>query len=231
MTSIARIAANCANAHKSPRLKILAGKTLAAKNLAANTAAGEALTGKARVSRNARRHGLTSPLFCEGAYGPEVQRLARPIAGENACGERLALACNIASAQLDLMRIRIAKRDLQDAANFGTADDKHPCDMSVLPQLERLDRHEQRVFTRRRRAIREFCKTKPMDGSVINPAAAVPVIRGAAGDFCKTKPMPAADDTSNNECCVPVGASVRSSTFTRPLSAGGEEGPPAAKPP
>jgi hypothetical protein len=135
-------------------------------------------------------------LFCEGAYTPHVEALAREIAGQDAAGERLTLACNIAAAQFDLARIRIAKRDLQDAANFGTTDDKHPCDWSVLPQLERLDRYEQRVFTRRRRAIREFCKSKPWDRSAIEPAAAVPVTQDAAGDFCKAKPIPAVQSSA-----------------------------------
>ena len=158
MTSIARIAANRANSRKSTGPKTAAGK--------------------ARVSRNARRHGLSRPLFCEGAFTPHAELLARQIAGEDACGERLALARNIAAAQLDLARIRIAKRDLQDAANFGTADDKHPCDWSVLPQLERLDRYEQRVFTRRRRAIREFCKSKPIP-AVEDTANSFPVWAGS----------------------------------------------------
>ena len=169
MPSVARIAANRANARKSTGPKTAAGK--------------------ASVSRNARRHGLSRPLFCGGVFTPHVEALAREIAGENACGERLALACNIAAAQLDLARIRIAKRDLQDAANFGSTDAQHPCDWSALSRLERLDRYEQRVFTRRRKAIREFCKTKLLAGSAIEPVPAMPVTQGAAEDFCKTKPM------------------------------------------
>src|ERR1700704_1754789 len=169
MTSIARIAANRANARKSTGPKTAAGK--------------------ARVSRNARRHGLSRPLFCEGTYAPHVEALAREIAGQDADDEHLALARNIAIAQLDLARVRIAKRDLQDAANFGTTDAQYPRDWSVLPQLERLDRYEQRVFSRRRRAVREFCKSKPLDGGVVEPAAAVRVTQDAAEDYCKTKPM------------------------------------------
>ena len=206
MTSIARIAANRANARKSTGPKTAAGK--------------------ARVSRNARRHGLSRPLFCEGDFTPHVEALAREIAGQDAAGERLALSRNIAIAQLDLARVRIAKRDLQDAANFGATDAQYTRDWSVLPQLERLDRYEQRVFTRRRRAVREFCKSKPLDGGVVEPAAAVPVTQEAAGVFCKTKPMPADEDTSNNRCNDSLGASVRSSAFTRPLSAGSKEGRP-----
>jgi hypothetical protein len=233
VTSAARIAANRANARKSTGPKTVAGKAM--------------------VSRNARRHGLSRPLFCEGAFTPHVEALAREIAGQDASGECLALACDIAAAQLDLARIRIAKRDLQDAANFGSTDAQYPCDWSALSRLERLDHYEQRVFTRRRRAIREFCKTKPLDGSAIELAAAVPVTQGAAADFCRTKPMPevvpletsapeaskgiahvfcktkpilVAEGTLNNNCCVSVGASVRSSAFTRPLSADGKEGRP-----
>ena len=171
MTSVARIAANRANARKSTGPKTAAGK--------------------ARVSRNARRHGLSSPLVCEGSFTPHVEALAREIAGQDACGEHLSFACNVAAAQLDLARIRIAKRDLQDAANFGTTDDKHPCDWSVLPQLERLDRYEQRVITRRRRAIREFCKSKPLDGRAVEPVAAVLATPDTTGVSCNTKPSDA----------------------------------------
>jgi len=169
VTSAARIAANRANARKSTGPKTVAGK--------------------ARVSRNAQRHGLSRPLFCEGAFTPHVEALAREIAGQDACGERLALACNIAAAQLDFARIRIAKRDLQDAANFGSTDAQYPCDWSALTPLERLDRYEQRVVTRRRRAIREFCKTKPMAGVAVEPSVAE-ATQDAAGVFCKTKPIP-----------------------------------------
>ena len=49
---------------------------------------------------------------------------------------------------------------------------------------------QQHLFRRRRRAIREICNTKPSDGSVINPAAAMRVMPDAAGDPCKTKPIP-----------------------------------------
>ena len=136
VTSSARTSANRANARKSTGPKTAAGK--------------------ARVSHNARRHGLSRPLFCGGDFTPHVEALAREIAGQDAARERLALACDIAAAQLDLARIRIAKRDLQDAANFGSTDTQYPCDWSVLTQFERLDRYEQRVFTRRRRAIHEF---------------------------------------------------------------------------
>ncbi len=182
MTSAARIAANRANARKSTGPKTAAGK--------------------ARVSRNARRHGLSRPLFCDGACTPHVEALAREIAGQDAAGERLSLARNIAAAQLDLARIRIAKRDLQDTANFCTTDTQYPCDWSVLPQLERLDRYEQRVFTRRRRAIHEFCKTKPMP-EVMPPETSAPEAgKGIVQDFCKTKPSDA--NAARPICAAPT---------------------------
>jgi hypothetical protein len=203
-TSIARIAANRANARKSTGPRTAAGK--------------------ATVSHNARRHGLSRPLLCEGTFTPHVEALAREIAGEDAGGERLALACNIAAAQLDLARIRNAKVDLQNAANFGSTDAQFPCDWSALTRLERLDRYEQRVITRRRRAIWEFCKSKPRPE--VAPTPAPEASEGTAQDFCKSKPIPAVEDTPNNKCGVSVGASVCSSAFTRPLSTGGEEEPP-----
>ena len=77
---------------------------------------------------------------------------------------------------------------LEQNMNYNSASLRF--EESVLPQLERLDRYEQLVFTRRRRAIRKFCKTEPMGGGAIEPAAAVRVLQGAARDFCKSKPMP-----------------------------------------
>ena len=71
MTSVARIAANRTNARKSTGPKTLAGETAA---------------GKARVSRNARRHGLSRPIVCAGLYTPQVEALARPIGSETRAG-------------------------------------------------------------------------------------------------------------------------------------------------
>ena len=82
-----------------------------------------------------------------------------------------------------------ATRDL-GAGKAGGGKAWVSCYWSMLAPIGRLDRYEQRLLTRSRWAIWEFCKTKPMDGSAIEPAVALPAIPGTAGDFCKTKPMP-----------------------------------------
>lgn len=62
--------------------------------------------GKVRVARNALKHGLAVPVERDLIMGPEVDRLARSIAGETADDVRIQYARRIAEAQVDLMRIR-----------------------------------------------------------------------------------------------------------------------------
>jgi hypothetical protein len=133
------------------------------------------LAGKARVSRNALRHGFARSDSCISGFSEEVAALARSVAGENASPERFEQACRVAAAQIDLVQVRMAKRNLQDAANFGWASGCHggtdlterqsgdatSCDRkmpnwALLLPVSRLDRYEQRVLTRRRRAIQDF---------------------------------------------------------------------------
>ena len=145
--SIRKIEANRANARKSTGPKTSAGK--------------------ARSSRNALRHGCESPALWGGGHTPEVEALARTMAGRDSSCERFARACRIAAAQLDLAQIRLLKRDLQEAANFGGtfdgqdgADHKSP-DWKFLARISRIERYEQRARARRRRAIREFHTPAP----------------------------------------------------------------------
>ena len=166
MTSIRQLMANRANARKSTGPKTPEGK--------------------ARASRNALRHGCESPALWDGGYTPEVEALACTLAGIDANGERLARACRIAAAQLDLVRVRQVKRGLQTAANFGFASDdyertdrKSP-NWTLLAPISRIERYEQRALARRQLAIRDFqalaledaaknfCGTKPMGESAMN---------------------------------------------------------------
>jgi hypothetical protein len=149
MTSPAKIRANRRNARKSTGPRTVAGKAI--------------------VARNARRHGLTLPVFCDPALLPEVAEFARTIetsvTGAEADAEGHALAGRIAEAMIDLRRVRDAKLPL------AAALDADPRNKRALMQLCRLDRYERRAFARRKRAIRAFCvaatarvkidKTKP----------------------------------------------------------------------
>jgi len=72
---------------------------------------------KARVARNAQRHGLSVPALWDAALSAEVEALARriypPGAGDAITEARLLdLARHIAEAQVELMRVRRARHDL-----------------------------------------------------------------------------------------------------------------------
>jgi hypothetical protein len=67
--------------------------------------------GKSRVKENARRHGLSISIV-SAERSAEIEDLALRIAGETAEAGMTELARNIASAQIDLVRIRRARHDL-----------------------------------------------------------------------------------------------------------------------
>jgi hypothetical protein len=66
--------------------------------------------GKARVAKNALRHGLAVPAALDPGLSEEIERLARLIAGQGAGAARLERARRIAEAQIDLVRVRRALR-------------------------------------------------------------------------------------------------------------------------
>jgi hypothetical protein len=62
--------------------------------------------GKARSAKNARRHGLSLSVYADATYAEDVNALSREIAGEGANAEIQELACRIAEAQIDVLRVR-----------------------------------------------------------------------------------------------------------------------------
>ncbi|MDB5594044.1 MAG: hypothetical protein JWM36_1005 [Hyphomicrobiales bacterium] len=62
--------------------------------------------GKARISKNALRHGLSLPVLTDGALGPRIAPLAQAIAGPGADLPLMAAAAAIAEAELDLQRVQ-----------------------------------------------------------------------------------------------------------------------------
>jgi len=98
LTSDAKIKANRANARASTGPKTARGR--------------------ARAARNARRHGLSLPLYSDPILSEEVEELAREIAGTDANAEIRRLACRIAEADIDLRRVRHARNQfLTDRLN------------------------------------------------------------------------------------------------------------------
>ena len=68
--------------------------------------------GKAAVALNALRHGLAIPVAVDPALGAEIERLALVIAGRDADPSRLECASRVAEAQIDVLRVRRARRAL-----------------------------------------------------------------------------------------------------------------------
>jgi len=127
VTSAARREANRANALASTGPRTTAGKAISA--------------------RNTRRHGLSLPALRDPALADEIAALARAIAGPQASPRRFALACRIAAAQIDLIRVRRARHD-------AFSDVLH--DPAAPARLAVFDRYEQRARSRRKFAIRQF---------------------------------------------------------------------------
>jgi len=98
--------------------------------------------GKARSARNALRHGLAASVLSDAVWAPEVEALARRIAGEGADPDLVAIARNIAEAQIDLRRVRAHRRRLVERAYENV-------DFELSEKLER-----QREFSEERRSMR-----------------------------------------------------------------------------
>lgn len=111
--------------------------------------------GKARVGRNALRHGLSLSVSSDAALAPEVvelaHRIAQSVTGQSLDGVRHELACRVAETIIDLRRVRQAKLPLV----AEMAADLRNC-AKPLAALWRLDRYERRTLSRRKRAIRAF---------------------------------------------------------------------------
>jgi hypothetical protein len=136
--------------------------------------------GKTRSRANALRHGLAASVLTPPALRHEVEALAQAIAGNDADPWRLALANEIAAAQIDWMRVQALKVALmnsqlatnisersQDALPDALRDvlpdeTTAPQNLVLVPsidtfqQLARLERHERRAIARHRRAARRF---------------------------------------------------------------------------
>jgi hypothetical protein len=139
-----QIAANRANARKSSGPRSSAGKS--------------------RASSNAYRHGLSLSFGTNAPLAPQLETLARKIAGYAVDAISLERAREIAQAEFDIARVRRAKVALIESARACAAAERPPMppqdpDRSAeairraLPELRKLERYERRAAARRDRAV------------------------------------------------------------------------------
>jgi hypothetical protein len=82
------------------------------RNNARSSTGPKTVAGRMRAKRNARRHGLAARNRLAGALGNEAHALAQRIAGSNPSSAVLTAAGRIAEAQIDLVQVRTARRQL-----------------------------------------------------------------------------------------------------------------------
>jgi hypothetical protein len=134
--------------------------------------------GKVRSAQNARKHGLNVAVMYDPDVGADVAFMAEEIAPGCQDPELIGRARLIAEAQVDLMRVARARRDIISAAMADPDDrpvtsltgpiampreasdpgtDKRVTTLSDMSaRLARLDRYERGALWRRRLAIRAF---------------------------------------------------------------------------
>src|SRR6266545_2034150 len=137
------------------RGEISARKRAANRRNALLSTGPQTLAGKARAARNARRHGLTLSARLDPARARDIEALARAIAGSKAGAECRERADRIAAAQIELIRVRQARRDLMAGGRFTRA---------FIRRLASLDRYERRAFSGRKSAIRRFDRAQQWYG-------------------------------------------------------------------
>ena len=134
------------------------------------------LAGKARSARNAHRHGLSRSASLDPARANDIAALARAIAGAGAGMERFGLACRIAAAAIDVVRVRRARCEL-----LATV----PLDDAAIARAAALDRYERRALSCRKAAIRAFYAAVTDAGAGLQTASACGAARPMLDDLAE----------------------------------------------
>jgi hypothetical protein len=155
-------------------------KQIANCNNARASTGPKTVTGKARVRRNARRHGLAARNRFVGTLANEANALAHCLVGSNVSPAVLTAALRIAEAQIDLVQVRAVRhrliapglsdegygsqtytamptRKMLQVTQGPATSEKFMFVLSdAAKQLRALDRYEARALARRKRASEDL---------------------------------------------------------------------------
>lgn len=115
-------------------------------------------SGYSQTRLNALRHGLSLSVFADPGMSAEVERMALKYAGPKSDQCRLYFARMAAEADFEISRAHSARMGLvQQAVAASKGGDPGDVEAhafaSILPQLERIQRYENRAYGRRRKAL------------------------------------------------------------------------------
>jgi hypothetical protein len=112
--------------------------------------------GREASRRNARRHGLATPIGADPAFHDDIEKLAKVLSLSQGIQHVNERAREAARAELDLLRIRDIRAWLFKTLDFGSNDVSSGNLAELTDKLAKLERYERRAFSRRKRALREM---------------------------------------------------------------------------